>query len=70
MSRVTLAAVNVALAAKNIDGELLKGNGYFYFWGPAFDRCSTASVFVTSLNQLTLEQWMSEANHFIEESNW
>ena len=40
--------------------ELVKGNGYFYFIGDDVD-IDISGVYVNSLNQLTLKQWIEEA---------
>lgn len=68
--KLTIATVNKALKEAGINGELLKGNGYFYFWGPDFDRCTTTSVMVPQLNCLSLESWLHDAREFIDEANW
>lgn len=63
---VTLNRVNKALEAAGINGELFKGDGYFYFMGESFDKSNKPGVYVVSINQLTFEQWMEEAKQRIE----
>lgn len=53
-----LATVNKAIAHLNL--ELVKGYGYFWFDSPDL-LVSSASVYVPRLNDLTLEQWVEEA---------
>jgi len=64
MTRATLTNVNEALATLQLKIELVKGEGYFYF--AAFqsapeDTVIPASVYVTSLRDLTLEEWVDAA---------
>ena len=66
--RTTLKQVNRALAQAGIDGELQKGAGYFYFNGPAFDRCREQGVYgVARLGDMPVEQWVNEARQKVEE---
>jgi hypothetical protein len=44
--------------------ELVKGQGYYYFVYDDGRRYSTASVYVNSLNQLSLDTWLYEARCF------
>ena len=57
-----LRTINKALEAKHPGLELVKGEGYFYFAGAGTEMCKSASVYVPRLNDLTFEQWMSEAD--------
>jgi hypothetical protein len=56
-----IKTVNKAIAAGGINLELVAGDGYFYFVGPGTENLSTASVMVYRLNELSLDQWMTEA---------
>ena len=56
-----IKTVNKAIAAEGINLELVAGEGYFYFAGPGTENLSTASVMVYRLNDLSLDQWMTEA---------
>jgi len=56
-----IKTVNKAIAAEGINLELVAGDGYFYFVGPGSENLSTASVMVYRLNELSLDQWMTEA---------
>lgn len=44
--------------------ELVKGEGYYYFVYDNGRRYSTASVYVNTLNQLSLDAWLFEARCF------
>lgn len=66
--KVTTAKVNEALATAGLNGELVKGTGYYYFSGPSFDRCREQGVYgVYRLGDLTVEQWVQEARSKVEE---
>jgi len=55
---INLSTVNRALAQYNV--QLVRGKGYFYFDGPGTERWAATAVYVNSLNQLSLEQWIDE----------
>lgn len=64
MANVTRAQVNKAI--KNLGQiELIKGNGYFYFVGDSVS-VDASGVYVNSIGQLTLDQWIAEANAVME----
>lgn len=63
MKRLTLKAVNKALAAAGIKDELVKGKDYFYFWGEKAQTWYGSSVMTCQLNSLTIEQWIAEYRH-------
>lgn len=44
--------------------ELAKGKDYFYFVYDDGKHYSTASVYVSILNQLSIEDWLAEAKDF------
>jgi len=56
-----IKTVNKAITAEGMNLELVAGDGYFYFVGPGTENLSTASVMVYRLNDLSLDQWMTEA---------
>ncbi len=56
-----IKTVNKAITAEGMNLELVAGEGYFYFVGPGTENLSTASVMVYRLNDLSLDQWMTEA---------
>jgi hypothetical protein len=58
--RVTLNAVNRALAALGHKEKLVKGNGYFYFIEGDSAWWYSTSVYTFHLNDLTVEQWVAE----------
>lgn len=67
---LTIKSVNRELKNTFGDGiEILKGDGYMYFWGTKVDRCYTTTVSVHQLNILSLKNWIDEAANLIEESN-
>lgn len=58
--RLTLAAVNKALAAAGFNERLYKGAGYHYFCDGNSHFWSDTSVMVTRLNDLPLSEWLAE----------
>ena len=71
MTRLTLKAVNKAIAAKGIKAELVKGEGYFYFIGDAVEtgHADSTSVWAFSLNQLNLDAWLDELDVIVAKAN-
>jgi hypothetical protein len=67
MSKITLKTVNKTLKEEGIPLELQKGPSYFYFTGYVLDLSDSTSVMVNSLNQLTLGEWIEEAQSLIKE---
>lgn len=61
---ITRKEVNRAIAHLG-DIELIKGSGYFYFIGNAVST-SASGVYVNSLNELSLDEWIAEAQSVIE----
>lgn len=60
--RVTLSAVNKALAHAGIKAELVRGEGYFYFVGDDVDLSEEQGVYgVYRLSELSVERWVQEA---------
>lgn len=62
MTRATNKNVNEAIADLNI--ELVKGEGYFYFAaleGAPIETNIPESVYVTRIRDLTLEEWVEAA---------
>lgn len=62
---IQLRTVNKAIIAKGWKMELVKGDGYFYFIGDEASVCMFG-VYVHSLNQLTLADWIDEAHAHLE----
>lgn len=60
MPRLTIAAINQAIANKGGKEILVKGNGYFYFSDGDAPDWQSSAVYVYRLNDLTLEQWIAE----------
>ncbi|MEQ6332926.1 hypothetical protein [Sphingobium sp. MK2] len=57
-----LSFVNKAIAHKHPGLELVKGDKYFYFAGAGTEVCKQTMVMVPRLNDLTLENWIAEAD--------
>ena len=68
--KLTMKRVNEAL--KPLGVYLCKGNGYFYFWsdtaGHAILRAYSSSVAVCKLSNLSIDQWVSQAQRIIAET--
>ncbi|ARK07526.1 hypothetical protein LAV_00151 [Sphingobium phage Lacusarx] len=63
-----LRTVNKALGAKYPGLELVKGEGYYYFAGAGTEVCKETGVYgAYRLNDLTLDQWLSEADDRMKE---
>jgi hypothetical protein len=62
-ARPTLKSIAKACIAAGLpaDIELVKGNGYFYFWCEEAPNWHSSSVYTNFLNDLTLDQWVEEA---------
>lgn len=60
MPRLTVKMVNKAIADRGHSEELVKGNGYWYFAEGNAHLWPATSVYVYSLNDLTLEGWLEE----------
>lgn len=57
-----LSTVNKALAQAGIRAELVRGQDYFYFWGPDMDLARETGVYgVHRLNDFPLSLWIQEA---------
>lgn len=59
--RVTIATVNAALQAAGMDAELVRGNHYLYFAGPAMDRAYETAVYTTRVTSMSVDGWVAEA---------
>jgi hypothetical protein len=59
-ARVTLKAVNDELARRGHHARLEKASGYFYFFGGEATDWLDRTVPVTTVNALTLDQWIDE----------
>lgn len=71
---LTLKSVNRELQKTFPDFELVKGDGYFYIWGPNCESWQSSMIYTNTINQLTLQQWMESCasviitgNEYIEE---
>src|SRR6185437_2550727 len=72
---LTTRAIEKAIKKKfGLDVKLRKGNGYFYFDDPDDAEMRVimwpeASVYVNSVNQLTLEQWLHDFEHLMKQGD-
>ncbi len=60
MPKLTSATVNKELKRLGFQERLVRGNGYFYFFGGNAHMWNEDSVYVQSADQLTLDQWVEE----------
>ena len=68
--RLTFRAVNAALAAAGAAEVLAKGDGYFYFMEGDAHCWPATMVYVTRLNDLTVEQWIGEWRSLRADWRW
>lgn len=55
-----LRTVNNALSIRGVKERLVKGRGYFYFAEGDAASWHQAGVYVATLNQLSLGQWLDQ----------
>jgi hypothetical protein len=60
MALFTLKKVNAELTQRGHNARLEKGSGYFYFKGGEATAWIDRTVPVSTVNSLTLDQWMEE----------
>ena len=66
MTTPTIAKINAAIAKHGI--EIVKGNGYFWFFGEVESHPGSIdipSVYTCHLRDLTLEQWVQHVEDAI-----
>ena len=59
-ARVTLKAINDELLRRGHDARLERASGYFYFFGGEATDWLDRTVPGTTVNALTLDQWIDE----------
>lgn len=61
-AKITVASVNKMLKGLGIQERLVNNSkcGYFYFYEGSAHTWNQTSVYVTTANDLTLEQWLEE----------
>ena len=59
-ARVTLKAINDQLLRRGHKARLERASGYFYFFGGGATDWLDRTVPVTTVNVLTLDQWIGE----------
>lgn len=57
---LTIKKVEKALSEIGANVHIWKGEGYYYFYGPDADHWFDTMVYVSRLNDLTLDQWIEE----------
>lgn len=62
--RLTVNNVTKHLEVVGIKGQMVRGNGYYYFTGPDFEKCKTTMVTTNSINSYSLEEWIEIAKRF------
>lgn len=60
MSKLTCATINKELKKLGYAERLVKGSGYMYFMEGDANGWKQTAVYVTSANDLSLEQWLFE----------
>ena len=63
MGMTTVKKVNAELQKQGLLEKLVKGKGYYYFTGGTSHTWKTSGVYVSSVNQMTLSEWVEERNH-------
>jgi len=66
--RVTLKAVNDALAKRGRSARLMKASGYFYFDSGEAANWIDKTVYTPTVGSRTLEQWLEELDR-LEKAN-
>lgn len=59
--RITTRTITKAIQAAGINGELVRGSGYYYFTGPAFEGCPSTSVMTYHIGAYSVEDWIAVA---------
>jgi hypothetical protein len=59
-ARVTLKTINDELLRRGHNARLERASGYFYFFGSEATDWLDRTVQATTVNALTLEQWIAE----------
>lgn len=55
---LSLRDINAALRDAGHDERLARGRGYFFFCGGEAARWPVSGVYVASLDQLTVDEWL------------
>lgn len=58
-----LSTVNKKLKELGYSEQLVRGDSYFYFIGGDTENWQQTSVYVSALNQLSLDQWIEDFKH-------
>lgn len=68
LPEVTVAAVNRELKRRGIPERLARGRGYYYYFrGGGAHTWRESSVYVSHVQELTLDQWIAEHKRLSEE---
>lgn len=57
---VTLKQINKALKNKGYEVELVRGEGYFYFFGNDADYLTSQGVYIPRLSDQSVEKWVED----------
>jgi hypothetical protein len=69
MATATVRSINAALKRAGINAEIVRGEGYYYFFGDDVELTREQGVYgVRYLHQLTVEQWVAEAKEKANET--
>lgn len=60
INMVTRSQVNKAITKAGVKAELVKGDGYFYFIGEDIKNGVSDGVYVYTVGELSLREWMVE----------
>jgi hypothetical protein len=63
-----LVQINKNLEALQLDVQVVRGAGYFYVIGKDTEHSSQTSIYVKSVYQLTMDQWISEVLNIVGET--
>lgn len=69
-TKLTLASINEALAEHGIDAKLTKVGQIFAFTGPAVEGATRTRVCVSSLDSMTIVDWLTACREIMEEAKW
>jgi hypothetical protein len=69
MARITANNIAKACIAAGLpaDIELVRGNGYHYFWCEEAACWPQSSVYTAYMTDLTIKQWVDQALYFRDE---
>lgn len=60
MTIANTRTVNAALKAKGYKAEIVRGEGYWYFYGPDADHFDEQGIYIMYISHQTIEQWVRD----------